>query len=131
MRLDGEDRDVDKIAGKLEDGHLGRVASFFGDFIKHHQYFSTDSAYKIYLINCPFVFRAVWRGFSIFIPQATREKIKLVGADYAAKLKTEGVVLILNAQTKDKATDFGKLTTPSTTGTGFSFTSRRNRCGTS
>ncbi|CAD7940045.1 unnamed protein product [Amoebophrya sp. A25] len=99
------------MAGKVEGGHLGRVASFFGDFIKRYQHFSPDSAYKIYLINCPFVFRAVWRGFSIFIPQATKEKIKLVGADYEGKLKKEGVVLILNPQTKDKATDFGKLST--------------------
>merc|ERR1712113_746462 len=65
------------ISGKAESVNYAakRIVNFFREFIKTYQHFSPDSAHRIYLVNCPFLFRAVWQGFLPFVPVQTRKKI--------------------------------------------------------
>ncbi|CAD7960007.1 unnamed protein product [Amoebophrya sp. A120] len=71
--------------------NLQRKIQFFAEFVKRYEYFSPDSAYKILLINSPFIFQMIWGAISVFLSPTTKNKVKIFGKDYAKKLKAEGL----------------------------------------
>eukprot|EP00392_Amoebophrya_sp_AT5.2_P000544 g545.t1 len=93
-----------------DNNNIQKKVNFFAQFVKRYEYFSPDSAHKIYLINCPLVFRMVWKGFSVFLSPVTREKINLLGSkEYVKSLQKDGINLILNAENRKRAVDYGRL----------------------
>jgi hypothetical protein len=50
------------------------------------QYYYPESLYKLYLINCPFVFRALWKVVKPWLHPLTAARIEILGVDFLPQL---------------------------------------------
>lgn len=61
--------------------------------VKYNAKLSTDyfpeTLYKMYIINAPFFFTAVWKIVSAWLDEATRKKVKIYGNNYEKDLFNE------------------------------------------
>lgn len=55
------------------------------------QYYYPETLHKMFLINSPLLFRAVWKMVSPMIHPITKEKIKVVGDSYLKDLAANGI----------------------------------------
>ena len=57
------------------------------------QYRYGEVAHKIFFVNTPFVFRAVWSAVSLMVHPATKAKIKVLGANYEREMADNGIAM--------------------------------------
>ena len=88
---------------------LNKYLQFFKKFMAEYPFFSPDGVYKLYLVNCPFVFRALWKAFLPFIPSVTRKKISVLGTDYRKSLLKDGIEEVLDDETDFLSTDLARI----------------------
>jgi len=51
------------------------------------QYYYPESLYKLYLINCPWAFRAIWKVIKPWLHPLTAARIEILGTDYLEHLQ--------------------------------------------
>merc|ERR1719245_1872455 len=67
-----------------------RAAGIIGFLIKAGQSVYPETLHKCYLINCGWVFRAIWTLLSYFIDPLTIKKIAIVGANWKEEMQKDG-----------------------------------------
>lgn len=83
-----------------EKGEMSRaMLKFMKDVTMHTlgfsltQYFFPDVLEKAYVINTPFIFRALWSFAKLFMEAETADKYNLLSSDYLDQLKEGGIPL--------------------------------------